>query len=113
MCLAIYSTELEQCFFHYPCVLLKFCITLPNLSPSDIYSTQCISQMLFSEIAEHLDSINLLIEIQFFNSFVTSSYLKKLIVNIRRTRLNTYTAMRASKSCFCELHIILIVWGTK
>lgn len=27
MCLTIYFTELEQCFFHYPCVLLKFCNT--------------------------------------------------------------------------------------
>lgn len=45
--------------------------------------------MAFSKIAEHLDSINFLIEIQIFNSLVASCNLKKnLFVNIRRIRLN-------------------------
>lgn len=83
--MAIYSSELEQCFFHYPRVLLKFCITLPNLSHTDIYSRPGIS-MPFSKIAEHLDSINLLTEVQFFNSFVPICFLKNLI---RRIRLST------------------------
>lgn len=35
--------------------------------------------MPFSKIVEHLDSINLLLEIQIFNSMVASCILKKSI----------------------------------
>lgn len=91
--------NLNNVFFIIPVFYWSF-VALPNLSPNDIYSRESISQMPFCKITEHLDSINILIEIQIFNSLVTSCYLKNLFVNIRRIILNKWTAITASKNCF-------------